>query len=144
MNIIAKTAPEINTQNLDQSLQDFRNYMVDTLELIDFTLSNQKNRIIGAVSADNFNELKNAVSALASQVVAQGSSISIINTTIAGINSALAAIEGELDYLDDSMSDALTAISAAQDDISALEQNYASLDARVTALEQGGTNGNSI
>ena len=65
MDIIDKSAPMIDPNRLEESLQRFRDYMVETLNLIDFTLSNQKNRISGAVSEENFQQLALAVAALA-------------------------------------------------------------------------------
>ena len=108
MDIIPKSAPQIDSRNVDKSLEEFRNYIVDVLQLIDFTLSNQKNRINGAVSEENFIQLASAVQALKSEV-----------SNLSGNVSSLSDRVGEL-----------------ENQISAIDGSIKSLDARVTALEQ--------
>lgn len=118
MDIIAKAAPDIDPERLQQSLQGFRDYMVDTLELIDFTLSNQKNRIIGAVSQENFDQLAMAVAALNSNVTALNSAMG----QLSGLPAQVTTIEERMD--------------AAEEAIAAMNGTVDSLEARVAALEQ--------
>lgn len=114
MDIIAKSAPEINMGELNQSLRDFRNYMVETLELIDFTLSNQKNRISGAVSEDNFKQLENAVATLSTQV--------------AGISANVASLSANINELQTSVTQLIT-------DVAAINVTLQDHEARIAALE---------
>ena len=114
MDIIAKSAPEINMGELNQSLRDFRNYMVETLELIDFTLSNQKNRISGAVSEDNFKQLENAVATLSTQT--------------SGISANVSSLAASISELQSGVSQLITDVAS----INATLQNH---ETRIAALE---------
>lgn len=118
MDIIAKGVPDIDAQNLASSLQSFRDYMANTLELIDFTLSNQKNRIIGAVSQENFNQLAAAVSALSSNVASLSGTVNQLSEKVTEISDRMDTIESK---------------------ITSMEESIASIDQRVTALEQAGS-----
>lgn len=124
MDIIAKSAPEIDPTNLRESLQTFRSYMVETLELIDFTLANQKNRISGAVSAENFQQLAAQVASLNSSVV----NLTVLVSALSGLPSQVQKLESDVSGLEASvsglssrMTTAETAISDLQDRVSALE-----------------------
>ena len=100
MDIIAKRAPFLDPQNLNESLGQFRDYMVEVLQVIDFTLSNQKNQISGAVSEQNFLQLAAAVQSLSSSLNAQNSTISSINTTVGNLGKKLESIEQRVSALE--------------------------------------------
>lgn len=101
MDIIAKNAPLIDPARLDQSLEEFRNYMVEVLQLIDFTLSNQKNRINGAVSEENFLQLAAALQALKSEVASQGSAVVEWKSAMETMSNTLQSLSGEIDSLEE-------------------------------------------
>ena len=124
MDIIAKNAPEIDPENLRSSLQGFRNYMVETLELIDFTLSNQKNRISGAVSEENFRQLAAQVASLNSSVV----NLTVLVSALSGLPQQVTALTGRMDAAERS----ITALESRMD---AAEADIADLKTRVSALE---------
>lgn len=96
MDIIPKSAPTINPQRVDESLQDFRDYMVEVLDLIDFTLSNQKNRISGAVSEENFKQLTMAVQALDSKVNGISSTVSSLSSSVNALSSRVGNVEQDI------------------------------------------------
>ena len=125
MDIIAKAAPDIDPERLQQSLQGFRDYMVDTLELIDFTLSNQKNRIIGAVSQENFDQLAMAVAALNSAM----GQLSGLPAQVTDMQEQLTALAGQVSAIKGRM-------DTAEEAIAAMNGTMDSLEARVAALEQ--------
>lgn len=132
MDIIAKAAPDIDPERLQQSLQGFRDYMVDTLELIDFTLSNQKNRIIGAVSQENFDQLAMAVAALNSNVTALNSTMG----QLSGLPAQVTDMQEQLTTLAGQVSAIKGRMDTAEKAIAAMNGTMDSLEARVAALEQ--------
>ena len=132
MDIIAKAAPDIDSERLQQSLQGFRDYMVDTLELIDFTLSNQKNRIIGAVSQENFDQLAMAVAALNSNVTALNSAMG----QLSGLPAQVTDMQEQLTTLAGQVSAIKGRMDTAEKAIAAMNGTVDSLEARVAALEQ--------
>ena len=93
MDIIPMSAPEIERGNLEKSIREFRDYLVEVLALIDFTLSNQKNQIVGAVSEENFKQLAAAVAALSSQVSGISSMVSNLNTSISLLEDSVDSLE---------------------------------------------------
>ena len=117
MDIIAKSAPEIDPTNLRESLQTFRSYMVETLELIDFTLANQKNRISGAVSAENFQQLAAQVASLNSSVV----NLTVLVSALSGLPSQVQALDSAVTTLDGRMDQAEADIADLKNRVSALE-----------------------
>lgn len=129
MDIIPKSAPTIDPQRVDESLEEFRNYMVEVLELIDFTLSNQKTRVMGAVSEDNFKELASAVQALDSKVTSQGSELSAISRNLQGV-AQLVGEQGE------TLSSVQSNLEQQARTIETLEQSVQGTQQRLDALEQ--------
>lgn len=115
MDIIAKNAPMIDSANLNESLETFRSYIVEVLQVIDFTLSNQKNKINGAVSEQNFLQLAASVQALKSELTSHGAEITAISKKIDEISADIKEINKTLETLSGSVE---------------------SLEGRVTALEQ--------
>ena len=132
MDIIAKAAPDIDPERLQQSLQGFRDYMVDTLELIDFTLSNQKNRIIGAVSRACFAQLAGGVAAWDGTVPAVNRAMG----QLSGLPAQVTDIQEQLTALAGQVSAIKGRMDAAEEAITAMNGTVDSLEARVAALEQ--------
>ena len=125
MNFIAKSAPDIDPANLRESLQGFRDYMVDTLELIDFTLGNQKNRINGAVSQQNFETLAAQVSSISSNLTAITVMISTLNGRISDLSDAVESVQ-------DSMNTAEGNITSLDSRLDTAESSITSLDSRMS------------
>lgn len=113
MDIIDKAAPIIDADDVGGSLAALRNYIVETMETIDYTLSNQKNRITGAVSEENFQQLALLVASLSSNVSSLSSQLA----------QAVQTLEGQ--------------IGGLEDDLQGVQSSLTALDARVTALEGG-------
>lgn len=100
MDIIPKSAPGIDPNQLNESLERFRDYVVEVLQVIDFTLSNQKNQINGAVSEQNFLQLAAAVQSLSSEITAQNSVISGHTTSIKAWQEAVEALDQRVTALE--------------------------------------------
>lgn len=124
MDIIPKSAPGIDPNRLNDSLERFRNYVVEVLQVIDFTLSNQKNQINGAVSEQNFLQLAAAVQALSSKITAQDS---VINGHTASIK--------ELRDDVDALRELNATVTSLSESVQALSEKVNRLDERVAALE---------
>lgn len=124
MDIIPKSAPGIDPDRLNESLERFRDYVVEVLQVIDFTLSNQKNQINGAVSEQNFLQLAAAVQSLSSEITAQ-------NSVISGHTASISALESSVEVLEDLK----TTVASLSGSVQALSGKADSLDQRVTALE---------
>lgn len=124
MDIIPKSAPGIDPNRLNDSLERFRNYVVEVLQVIDFTLSNQKNQIRGAVSEQNFLQLAAAVQSLSSEITAQNAVINGHTTSIKELRNAVDALDG-----------LQTTVTSLSESVQALSEKMNSLDQRVTALE---------
>ena len=93
MDIIAKSVPVFDQNDMAASMQAFRDYMVETLELIDFTLSNQGTVVRGAVSEENFEILTQAVAALTSKVTAMEGTVSSVSGRVTEMGNNLSSLE---------------------------------------------------
>lgn len=120
MDIIDKAAPIIDADDVGGSLAALRNYIVETMETIDYTLSGQKQRIVGAVSEENFEQLALLVASLSSNVSNLSSQLS----------QAVQTIEVQLGELEDDL-------QGVQSSVTALDERLTALEGRVTALEGG-------
>lgn len=114
MNIIDKTAPDIESGDILGSLQAFRNYIVETMETIDYTLANQKNRITGAVSEENFMQLAAIVQSVASNQTALSASVLELAQQVEELTDAQASIEQAQQELDVRLTELESRVSALE------------------------------
>lgn len=117
MNIIDKTAPDIDRGDLIGSVVSLRNYIVESMETIDYTLANQKNRLGGTVSQEDMAAMSRAVAALSSSVTSLANQTAALFQQVNGIAQT---------------------VSGLSDQAELIETELQSLEARVAALESAG------
>lgn len=52
MDIVPSKAPEVDPERMEESLKELRDYLIETVELIDFTLATIKASVSSGLSAN--------------------------------------------------------------------------------------------
>lgn len=130
MEFIGKTAPWL-TQD-PKSMTRFRNYVVDAMETIDFTLGNQKRGIQGSVNKLDFDVMKEQVSGMVTQLGAQGATLSSLEKRLGEAEKVDQEQGAQISQMETRLSGQISGVETA------LDVRISALEARIAVLEQGG------
>lgn len=132
MDVLTKKAPLLDVEDVSGSLRQIQDYLISTMEQIDYTLGRhgiQLGKVNPAETEAQLKQLKGQVNALSSAVAAFREMVNTHAAKLEEVESGAAELSGRMNAAEDAVSGLAARMDTAEQGLSALE-------ARVSALEQ--------